>query len=61
MPADRTAFDDHPDACRSAIRAAHVKGARDAMLMVHAATEIDARAGLAWWAAFFAMLDALDR
>jgi len=55
----RSILDDHPDACRDAIRAAHAKGARDAMLHLHAAAEVEARAGLAWWCALFAAIDAM--
>lgn len=61
MPPERTIFDDHPEESAEAIRLASIKGARDAVLTLHASIELEARAGLAWWAAYFAMLDALKR
>lgn len=57
----RTIRDDYPEECAAAIDMAGRKGARDAVLMLHASLEIEARAGLAWWCAFFAMLDRLNR
>jgi len=55
----RTILDDYPKESAIAIDMAGRKGARDAVLVLHATLEIEARAGLAWWAAYFAMLDAV--
>jgi hypothetical protein len=61
LPPERTVLDDHPEESVEALRRASIKGARDAVLTLHTALELEARAGLAWWAAYFAMLDRLNR